>query len=88
MSANANYSPEDRVRGVVQRLLTKRAIDRRVGRHDDLSRTGLTSLDMINLVLAIETEFNVTVPEHSIDPVNFGTIDAISRLVTALLAGA
>jgi acyl carrier protein len=86
MSANANYSAEDRVRVVVQRLLTQRAIEWRVGPHDDLRHAGLTSLDMINLVLSIEAEFDLTVPEASIDPANFRTIDGISRLVTGLLA--
>jgi acyl carrier protein len=86
MSAHANFSPEDRVRVVVQRLLTQRAVEQRVGPHDDLRQAGLTSLDMINLVLSIEAEFDVMVPEDSIDPANFRTIDAIGRLVTALLA--
>jgi acyl carrier protein len=86
MSAHVNHSHEDRVRFVVQRLLTQRAVEQRVGLHDDLRQAGLTSLDMINLVLSIEAEFDLTVPEDSIDPANFRTIDAISRLVAALLS--
>jgi len=86
MSAHADYSPEDRIRVVVHRLLAQRAVEKRVGPHDDLRQAGLTSLDMISLVLSIEAEFDVTVPEDSIDPTNFRTIDAIGRVVTALLA--
>ncbi len=85
MSDRGSCSPEGRVSAVVQRLLAQRAIGRSVGPQDDLRQAGLTSLDMINLVLSVEGEFGVTVPEESINPQNFRSIDAISRLVTSLL---
>jgi acyl carrier protein len=88
MSANANRPPQTRVRTVVERLLAQRAIQHRVAAHDDLRQAGLTSLDMINLVLSVEAEFDITIPEDSIDPANFRTIEAISRLVIALLGNA
>lgn len=86
MSDRDSNAPETRVTAVVQRLLTQRSIEQPVGPSDDLRRAGLTSLDMINLVLSVEEEFDVTVPEDRIDPANFRSIDAISRLVAALLA--
>jgi len=85
MSDRGCYSPQGRVSAVVQRLLAQRSIDRPVGPQDDLRQVGLTSLDMINLVLSVEGEFSVTVPESSINPANFRSIEAISRLVTSLL---
>jgi acyl carrier protein len=87
MSEHDSNAPETRVTAVVQRLLAQRSIDQAVGPSDDLRRAGLTSLDMINLVLSVEEEFDITVPEDRIDPANFRSIDAISRLVAALLAG-
>ncbi|MGH8259072.1 MAG: phosphopantetheine-binding protein [Steroidobacteraceae bacterium] len=69
----------------MQKLLAQRSIDRPLGPQDDLRQAGLTSLDMINLVLSVEGEFGVTVPETSINPANFRSIDAISRLVATLL---
>ena len=68
MSDRDNISPVDRVTVVVQRLLAQRSIDQAVGPRDDLRQAGLTSLDMINLVLSVEAEFELTVPEDSINP--------------------
>ncbi len=84
MSDSANSPPEARVTVVVRRLLAQRSIDRAVEPTDDLRQAGLTSLDMINLVLSVEAEFDVTVPEESINPANFRSIEAISVLVAFL----
>ena len=70
---------------VVQRLLAERSISRPVGSDDDLREVGLTSLDMVNVMLSIEAEFNLEIPEIEITPANFRSISTISRLVTALL---
>jgi len=85
MSDRGTCSPQGRVRAVVQHLLALRSITREVAPQDDLRQAGLTSLDMISLVLSLEGEFGITVPEASIKPANFRTVDAISRLVTSLL---
>jgi acyl carrier protein len=85
MSARGDDSPESRVTEVVGRLLAQRSISAPVSRTDDLRHAGLTSLDMISLVLSVEAEFDLTVPEESIHPANFRTIEGISRLVESLL---
>ena len=78
-------SPGDRVVEVVQRLLAERSISRRVSSDDDLREVGLTSLDMVNLMLSVEAEFDLEIPEIHITPANFRSISTISRLVTELL---
>lgn len=78
-------SPGDRVAEVVQRLLTERSINRSVCSDDDLSEIGLTSLDMVNLMLSVEAEFDLEIPEVHIIPTNFRSISTISSLVTALM---
>ena len=88
MPAVSGGSPEERVTGVVQRLLTERSLSPVIGAADDLRVAGLTSLDMISLVLAVEAEFGLLVPETQIKPDNFQSIAAISTLVSALLAAA
>ncbi|MGH8218529.1 MAG: phosphopantetheine-binding protein [Steroidobacteraceae bacterium] len=85
MSDRSSYSPQRRVGALVQRLLAQRMIDRTVGLQDNLRQAGLTSLDMINLVLSVEGEFGITVPEASINPANFRSIEAISSLIASLL---
>jgi acyl carrier protein len=76
---------EDRIVAVVQQLLIERAISRPVSANDDLRQAGLTSLDMVNLVLAVEAEFDLMIPEASITPANFRSISAISSLISLLL---
>lgn len=81
----SNGSPEERVSHVVQRLLVERSLSPAIQPDDDLRVAGLTSLDMISLVLAVEAEFGLLVPETHIKPDNFQSVAAISGLVTALL---
>jgi acyl carrier protein len=81
-------SPGDRVVEVVQRLLAERSISRPVCSDDNLREVGLTSLDMVNLMLSVEAEFDLEIPEIDITPANFRSISTISSLVTALLNNA
>ena len=42
-----------------------------------LSDLGMSSLKMVNLMLSVEVEFNVTIPQGDITPDNFRSISAI-----------
>lgn len=84
MADRTSHSAVDRVSAVVQRLLTARSIKRTVNSEDDLREAGLTSVDMVNLVLAVESEFDLMIPETSITPANFRSVAAISGLVGTL----
>src|SRR5258708_5119977 len=77
---------EDKIAKVVHRLLLDHSIDRTFHAQDDLRQVGLTSLDMASLVLSVEAEFDLMVPEREITPANFRSVSTITRLVTALLA--
>jgi acyl carrier protein len=78
------YSTE-RVAQLVRQLLAKRSIDRSVSYDDVLSECGLSSLDMVNLMLAVETEFDIKIPDRDMTPSNFRSIAQIDKLVGALL---
>jgi acyl carrier protein len=84
MADRSSNSATERVISVVQRLLTQRSINRPIAPADDLRDAGLTSMDMVNLVLAVESEFDVMVPESSITPANFRSVAAISSLIGTL----
>jgi len=75
----------DRVTALVRQILAKRSVARPVGRDEDLTEAGLSSLDMINLMFAIEGEFDVKIPDRDMTPANFRTIARIDALVAALL---
>ena len=61
------------------------SVDRTFDSQDDLREVGLTSLDMASLVLSVEAEFDLMIPERHITPANFRTVSAITALVVALL---
>jgi len=72
------------VNALVRAILAKRSIDRPVGRDDDLAETGLSSLDIVNLMLAVEAEFDLTIPEREMRPDNFRSMARIEALVVSL----
>lgn len=69
---------------VVRRILVERSIDRPVAADDDLRSIGLTSLDMVSLVLSVESEFELEIPETQITPANFRSVSAIDALIASL----
>jgi acyl carrier protein len=83
-SPELDLLPKKDVLHVVRRILVQQSIDRPVSAHDDLRAIGLTSLDMVDLVLSVESEFNVRIPEAAITPANFRSIAAIDALINSL----
>ena len=79
-------SPADRITAVVNRLLAERSLRFPAFPDDDLRSVGLSSLDMVNLVLSVEAEFGVSIPDADITPAQFRSITTIATLVTALLS--
>jgi acyl carrier protein len=82
MSDNANSSGS--ILDLVHRLLTQRSISIHVSPEDDLRAVGLTSLDMVNLVLSLEAEFDMEIPEPAITAANFRSVAAINALISSL----
>jgi acyl carrier protein len=74
----------ERVAALVRALLAKRSIERPVGYSDDLGECGLTSLDLVNLMLAVEGEFEVNIPENEMRPANFRSVAQIATLIARL----
>jgi acyl carrier protein len=74
----------ERVTLLVRQILAKRAIERPVGADEDLAASGLSSLDIVNLMLAVEAEFDIKIPDREMTPANFRSITQIARLVRGL----
>jgi acyl carrier protein len=51
-----------------------------------LSDLGVTSLKMVNLMLAVELEFDIAIPQSDITPENFRSLGAIQSLVERILS--
>lgn len=71
----------ERIGALVRKLLAKRGIARAVGRDEDLTESGLSSLDLVNLMLAVEAEFDVKIAEADMTPANFRSISRIAALL-------
>jgi len=46
---------------------------------------GLTSMDMVNLMLGVEAEFDFTIPQAEITPENFQSVKTLERMIVAQL---
>ena len=85
--SDANTQPvEQRIAILVRRLLAEHSIDHTVVVDEDLRLAGLSSLDMVSLVLSVEEEFGLMIPESGITPNNFRSVVAIAHLVDSLRA--
>jgi acyl carrier protein len=52
-----------------------------------LSELGMSSIKMVNLMLGVETEFDLTIPQSDITPENFRSVASVEALLVRLLAG-
>jgi acyl carrier protein len=73
---------QDRIIAIACRMLLKRGVTTIPASDDNLREAGLTSLDMVNLMLAIEAEFDIEIPQSAMTPENFDTVTAIDALVS------
>jgi len=51
-----------------------------------LSELGMSSIKMVNLMLAVETEFDLTIPQGEITPENFRSVATVEALIERLTA--
>jgi acyl carrier protein len=51
-----------------------------------LSELGMSSIKMVNLMLAVEVEFDIAIPQSEITPANFHSLASIEELVARLAA--
>ena len=80
---NAGLSSH-RLLAIVNQLLAKNSIARPVSIDDLLTEAGLSSIDMVNLMLAIESEFDIMIPASDITPANFRSISTIEELIARI----
>lgn len=86
MIAEQRRMAEDsRISDIVQGLLAKRGRPGAVGLDQDLNEAGLTSVDMVNLMLAVEGEFDIEIPATLMKPEHFRTLRAIESLVATVV---
>jgi acyl carrier protein len=70
-----------RVLGLVKTILQQNAITAEIDRDSPLVDVGLTSMDMVNLMLGIEAEFDFTIPQSEITPENFQSVKTLELMI-------
>jgi acyl carrier protein len=76
----------ERLIGLIRRALGNPAASRPLPIDARMSHLGMSSLKMVNLMLAIEAEFDVAIPHSQITPENFESIASIEALIVKLCA--
>ena len=77
-------SAQGRITAIVAKILAPRLKLRRPEPDEDLRKAGLSSLDMVKVVLSLEQEFQVAIPEPAVTPKNFRSIASIEALMATL----
>jgi len=75
----------DRVLALVNSILKQNAITANVDPDSLLVDVGLTSMDMVNLMLGVEAEFDFTIPQSEITPDNFQSVQTLQRMIVSQL---
>ena len=77
-----------RVMALVKAILEQNAITAAVDPDTRLVDVGLTSMDMVNLMLGVEAEFDFTIPQAEITPENFQSVKSLEAMVIGQLRAA
>jgi acyl carrier protein len=80
-----NSDVQSRVLTLVKKILEQNAIAAQVDADSRLVDVGLTSMDMVNLMLGVEAEFDFTIPQSEITPENFQSIKTLERMIASQL---
>ena len=78
----------DRIIKLVKGILEQNSLAADVTPSAKLVDVGLTSMDMVSLMLGVEAEFDFTIPQSEITPENFQSVETLERLVSGQLADA
>lgn len=82
-----DVSKDDTVRtlsAIVARIAEQHDVRNSIGPCDSLVDRGLTSMAMVDLMLAVEASFDVTIPQRELSPANFESIASLARLLQRL----
>ena len=71
----------NRVLALVKAILEQNAMVAEVDPQSRLVDVGLTSMDMVSLMLGVEAEFDFTTPQSEITPENFQSIETLQSMI-------
>lgn len=74
-----------RITRLVKGILEQNSLAVEITPQTKLVDAGLTSMDMVNLMLGVEAEFDFTIPQSEITPDNFQSVETLERMVATQL---
>jgi acyl carrier protein len=80
-----NADVQNRILALVKAILEQNSIAPDVVPESRLVDAGLTSMDMVNLMLSVEAEFDFTIPQAEITPENFQSVKTLERMIVLQL---
>jgi len=75
-----------RLLALVAQILGKPGEAQSIPHDARLSELGMSSIKMVNLMLAVEGEFDLSIPQNDITPENFRSVQSIEALLARLVA--
>jgi acyl carrier protein len=78
----------ERLLGIVRQILGPNFASRPLPIDARLADIGMTSIKMVNLMLSVEAEFDITIPQAQINPENFASVASIEALLSRMLTAA
>jgi acyl carrier protein len=84
--AEPQFAIRERLLRLVGQILGKADAAAAVPPEARLSELGMSSIKMVNLMLAVETEFDLTIPQNDITPDNFRSVASVEALLARLLS--
>ena len=79
---------QTRILALVKTILQQNAMMVEINPDSLLVDVGFTSMDMVNLMLGVEAEFDFTIPQSEITPENFQSVKTLERMVVVQLQSA
>jgi acyl carrier protein len=76
---------QSRILALVKAILEQNSIAAQLDPESRLVDVGLTSMDMVNLMLGVEAEFDFTIPQSEITPENFQSIKTLELMIVGQL---
>ena len=83
-NGSAAETKDELVAEVVRRIAAEHDVRAEIRPTDSLVDRGMTSMAMVDLMLAVEAAFDVTIPQRELTPANFQSIVSLTRLVERL----
>jgi acyl carrier protein len=81
MQVHSDAAVQNKILVLVESLLAQHAQSGGIKPDTRLADAGLTSMEMVNLMLGVEAAFDMTLPQADITPENFTSVETIERLV-------